>query len=244
MLEARRQRESLAEVLERLVSREAGADRRYLEEDAARLAEVDRAEVVAVDDRRRRAAALDHPLAPALVLLGRRRPGDVVHGSRAADPGLSGLLVFVEGSATLAPRLEIALSPRLEAEGQLEAQAFGVGEGKAAVVARDGDALRPQALLPEVERVLGADAPDDAVHHARAGATTPCARVLEEGDVRARRAPLVGVEEVVDGRIVLVDRLLHEPQPEQPGVEVDVARRVGRDRCDVVDSFVAHSGSV
>ena len=64
VLEVGRQRELLAEVLERLVDGEAGADRRDLEEDAARLAEVDRAEVEAVDLRRRLGAARDRLLAP------------------------------------------------------------------------------------------------------------------------------------------------------------------------------------
>src|SRR5690349_2834060 len=51
MLERGRQGQPLAEALERLVRREAGADRRQLEEDAIRLLEVDRLEVEAVDHR-------------------------------------------------------------------------------------------------------------------------------------------------------------------------------------------------
>ena len=83
VLEVRREREALPEGLERLVGREAGADRRDLEQHAARLAEVDRLEVEAVDHGRRPRAAFDHALAPGLVLLGRRGPGDVVDGARA-----------------------------------------------------------------------------------------------------------------------------------------------------------------
>src|SRR5215210_7438283 len=120
MLEVRRQREALAEVLERLVGREPGADRRDLEEDAARLAEVDRLEVEAVDDGRRRASAFEHALAPGFVLLGARGPGDVVDGPGAADPGLVGLVVRVEGPATIATRLEGGFPPALEAERALE----------------------------------------------------------------------------------------------------------------------------
>src|SRR5207248_4536807 len=63
---------------------------------------------------------------------------------------------------------------------------------------------------PEVERLLRADAKDDAVHHPVAGAAGRYARVLEERDVRSGRAELVGVEEVVDGRVVLIDGLLDE----------------------------------
>ena len=51
---------------------------------------------------------------------------------------------------------------------------------------------------------------------------------------------LVGVEEVVDGRVVLVDGLLDHAQAEHAGVEVDVAGRVAGDAGDVVDAFEAH----
>jgi len=45
---------------------------------------------------------------------------------------------------------------------------------------------------------------------------------------------------VIDGRIVLVHRLLDEPQAEDAGVEVDVPRRVARDQRDVVDPLELH----
>jgi hypothetical protein len=51
---------------------------------------------------------------------------------------------------------------------------------------------------------------------------------------------LVGVEEVVDGGVVLVHRLLDHPQPQDARVEVDVARGVARDRRDVMDSVELH----
>ena len=101
-------------------------------------------------------------------------------------------------------------------------------------------ALAARALGPEVERLLGGDAEDDAVHHPVAGAAARRARVLEEGDVGAGAAALVGIEEVVDGRVVLVHRLLHEPQPERARIELDVRRRIAGDARDVVDSFEAH----
>ncbi len=50
------------------------------------------------------------------------------------------------------------------------------------------------------------------------------AGVLEERDVGAGGALLVGVEQVVDARVVLVDRLLDQPQTQHARVEVDVAR--------------------
>jgi hypothetical protein len=45
---------------------------------------------------------------------------------------------------------------------------------------------------------------------------------------------------VIDGRVVLVDRLLYETQPEHPRVEVDVARGVAGDGGDVMDAFELH----
>jgi hypothetical protein len=45
---------------------------------------------------------------------------------------------------------------------------------------------------------------------------------------------------VVDGRIVLVDGLLDEPEPEEPRVEVDVPGRVRGDAGDVVDPLELH----
>ena len=94
---------------------------------------------------------------------------------------------------------------------------------------------RPRSRWPR-----RADPRHDAVHHAPAGAAARCARVLEEGQLGARRALLVGVEEVVDARIVLVDGLRGEPQAEHPRVEVQVPRRVARDGADVVDPLEPH----
>src|SRR5437867_4990514 len=95
---------------------------------------------------------------------------------------------------------------------------------------RNGNAFAAKPLLPEVERLVRGDAPHDAVDHAGPRAAAPRPRVLEERDVGARRAALVRIEEVVNGRIVLVDRLLDETQPEHTPVEVDVARRIAGDR--------------
>ena len=72
-------------MLERLIDREARADRRDLEQDAGRLAEVDRAEVVAVDDRRRTGPCLNDARMPLLVFFGRAGPRDMMDGPRALD---------------------------------------------------------------------------------------------------------------------------------------------------------------
>ena len=52
---------------------------------------------------------------------------------------------------------------------------------------------------------------------------------------------LVAVVEVVDVGLVEVHGLLDQPQPEHARVEVDVARRVGGDRRDVVQALECHA---
>jgi len=119
---------------------------------------------------------------------------------------------------------------------QLVLEALGVGEPQGAL----GAVRAREAAGPEVQRLLGPDAPEDAMDHPRAGMTGARARELEEGEDRARSAGLVAVVQVVDVRRVEVHRLLHESQPERTGVEVDVALRVGRDRGDVVQPLERH----
>ena len=97
-----------------------------------------------------------------------------------------------------------------------------------------------QPPAPEVERVRRGDTPDDPVDRPGAGPPHRQARVLEEREVRARVPGLVGVEEVVDGRVVLVDRLLHHPQAENARIEVDVRLRLSGDRGDVMYPLQAH----
>ena len=78
------------------------------------------------------------------------------------------------------------------------------------------------------------------MHHPVARTALRRAWILEERDVGAGRALLVGVEQVVDGRVVLVDGLLDHPQPELARVELHVRRRVAGDARDVVDAFESH----
>jgi hypothetical protein len=278
----------LAEVLERLVRREAGADRRDLEQHARWLPEVDRAEVEAVDYRGRVEPGLGDPLAPRLVLLGSGRPRDVVNGAGRLHAAVGGrLVVYVEPAAPLAARLPALVaggeSERLLEVGAAALRVGGVGAHRVEALERQlgrdlrvlgcqrlvvdvGDeqlvleplvvgepeliavALRlvacvAEALRPEVERVARCDPPVDPVHHSRACAADGHARELEEGQVRARIALLVGVEQVIDGGLVLVDGLLDQPQAERARVEVDVLRRVGGDRGYVMDAFELHGGT-
>ena len=108
----------------------------------------------------------------------------------------------------------------------------------------------PPSIVPPARSChQSSDSPEptrkhDRVHHPVAGAAAPDARVLEERDVGAGRPLLVGVEEVVDGRVVLVDRLLDEPQPQHAAVVLDVGRRVAGDARHVVDPLELHARSM
>jgi phospholipase/carboxylesterase len=122
----------------------------------------------------------------------------------------------------------------------LEPEALRVLEAETGVGALRRDVLGGESLLPEGERFLGADAEDDAVHHPGPCAAAAGVWVFEEGQVASRAPLFVGVEEVVDGRVVLVHRFLDEPEAEDANVEVDVARSVGGDARDVVDTLELH----
>ena len=74
------------------------------------------------------------------------------------------------------------------------------------------------------------------MNHPRTRAPAHQAGVLEEGEVGARAAVLVCIEEVVDRRVVLVDGLLDQAQAHNAGVEQDVFGRIGGDGADVVDA--------
>ena len=123
---------------------------------------------------------------------------------------------------------------------QLVLEALGVAEAQPGVVALGLDLVLGQPAGPEVERVRARHAPDHAVDHAVAGAAGSGAGVLEEGEVEPGVGVLVAVEEVVDRRVVLVDRLLDQPQAEDSHIEVDVALGVAGDCRDVMDAVEIH----
>ncbi len=124
-------------------------------------------------------------------------------------------------------------------DGQLVVEALGVGEAQVAL-ALGLDPVRRQALGPEVERLSEPTRQTILCTIPAPARPGGAPGILEEGEVGAGVALLVGEEEVVDARVVLVDGFLHQPQSEHPGVEVDVALRVLGDRRDVVDSFKLH----
>src|SRR5207248_5740726 len=83
-------------ILVRGEPRSEGGD---LEEDAGRLAEVDRAEPEAVDDLRRVPTGVRDEVVPRLVVLHRRGPRDMVDGACAADAGRLGRLGVLDPAA-------------------------------------------------------------------------------------------------------------------------------------------------
>src|SRR5439155_5952245 len=119
---------------------------------------------------------------------------------------------------------------------ELETEAHRVVEAKAVPLDRALEPRRGQAQRPEFERLIGAHAKTDAVDHTRARAAPSQAWILEEGEVGAGASFLVGVEEVVDGGVVLVDRFLDQAHAHDAGIEEQVLRGVGRDRAYVVDA--------
>src|SRR3972149_9677120 len=94
-------------MFKRLIGGEARPDRCDPEQDAARLTKVDRAEVEAVDNRRRMAAALNHALAPSSVNVHRRCPGDVMDGASTTGALGSGAIVGIERAALLPPNFKV-----------------------------------------------------------------------------------------------------------------------------------------
>src|ERR1700676_1959057 len=96
--------------------------------------------------------------------------------------------------------------------GELQTEALWVLEPESITLERGFDSGRRQPSSPEPERLVRAHAHRDPVDHARAGPASDQPRILEEGEIGAWAAVLVGVEEVVDGGVVLVDRLLDQPQ--------------------------------
>src|SRR5438876_237118 len=81
-----------------------------------------------------------------------------------------------------------------------------------------------QARGQELERLVRGGAQLDGVDHAVAGLAEGRAGELEEGQDRARGAALIAEVQVVDVRLIEVDRLLDQAQAEHPRIEVDVAR--------------------
>ena len=88
---------------------------------------------------------------------------------------------------------------------ELVVETLWVAEAQGAIGAGGLVPVLREPLLPEGQGIVAGDPPHDAVDHSRARSALGDARVLEERDVGAWVTGLVGVEEVIDGRVVLVD---------------------------------------
>src|SRR3954452_7932399 len=96
------------------------------------------------------------------------------------------------------------------------------------------DVVGDEAVHPELERVVGRDAQDQAVDVAVAGHAGRRLLELEEGHDAAGVAVLVAEVRVVAERRLVVERVLDEPQAHHAAPEVDVRLDVGRDAREVV----------
>ena len=98
-----------------------------------------------------------------------------------------------------------------------------------------GHTVGGQAIRPEVE---AGDRHGERhfADRARAGAAGAHAPPGEEGELGARRAGAVGVEQVIGVGRVLIHRLLDEAHAEDADVEVDVLLRIAGVDGDVVQA--------
>src|SRR5262249_20037357 len=144
-------------MLGRLVGGESGPDRGDLEENAARLAEIDGFKVEAVDHGRRPRAGVRNTILPGRVFVRKRGPGDVVHGAGAADARLLGRGVvavptFAPVAASLVePRIELLELERVDKEAAAALRVGGVGAHAVEALERElGGDLR----VPGHERLV------------------------------------------------------------------------------------------
>ena len=129
---------------------------------------------------------------------------------------------------------------------QAEALAFRILEieRQAAVALGDLAGLHAgcvEVLLPPLEALRARDAQAGAGDRMRA-ALLGRRRPVEEGEVGAGPRQRVGVEQVIGAGVVLVDGLLDHPHAHRAGVEALVARRVGRNRGQMMDAGELHGG--
>ena len=157
-----------------------GPERRDLEQDAARLAEVDRAEPEAVDDLGRAAAGVGDAVAPRLLLLHRRRPRDVVHGAGAGDAG-SPAPPRTRSSRRATRRASPSGSPSARSRARR-----GTARCRVEIARVRADAL--EALQRELGGISGWSAIERLVGHGRDDELVPQPFRVGERDACRRRA--------------------------------------------------------
>ncbi len=151
------QAQLLAEMSRVLVDGEPGRCGGDLEQDPLRLAEVDREEVVAVDDRRHRHSGPGGPLLPAGVVGVLGVPGDVVEGARSRDAHLRRRVIAPVEVALFAGQPVLTVAEVGEAERLGQQPAVGVKSpgdvGAGALDAEDGVIGRHLRVLGAQRRV-------------------------------------------------------------------------------------------
>ena len=127
---------------------------------------------------------------------------------------------------------------------EAEIHAIGILEGHEGLAEKlfgslMGNALFQEAVHPIAKRRLG-DAEQRALGLADAEPAGGRSLPGEEGQDCPRCARLVAIIEVIGAGIVEIDRLLHQSQAENLGIEVGVtAGRAGNGR-DVMDTMMGH----
>src|SRR6187402_1764191 len=94
-----------------------------------------------------------------------------------------------------------------------------------------------QQTLPPVRQRTDRDGEGCGNRLSRAATSFLRSRPGEEGEDRAGRSDVVAEVEVIRSRVVEVDCLLDEAEPQNLRIEVQVALGIGRDCCDVMKTY-------
>ena len=102
-----------------------------------------------------------------------------------------------------------------------------------------GDSVRVKPILPPLQSALPMN-PQGGVDDAVGAAPLALGREVEKCEVGAGGRNAVCVEQVIGAHVVLIDALLDETHSQSLRVEGVVARRIGRDGGEVVNSSQLH----
>ena len=124
---------------------------------------------------------------------------------------------------------------------EAEALSFGIFEIKNGSVVAFGDVVREAEVLAPPGEGGGFVDPQAGAGDAAGAALFGRGGPVEEGEIGPGRAGAVGIEKVVGGDVVLVDRLFDEAQAEGMRVEAVVVAGAGGDGGDVVEAVEVHA---
>src|SRR5262245_11706830 len=105
---------------------------------------------------------------------------------------------------------------------------------------KKSDLVMGQTITPKVEGSCGYSEGDDA-NFSAARSAPEGAGPGKEGQQAAGPADLVPEVEVVSARVIEIHSPLHQPQPEESGVEVQIPLGISRDRGDMVNALCSGS---